>query len=179
MKPPLPRFVFPRALTTHRLAMRAGEPGDEARYAHLFAAAYATRANPPSEPLVAAFGRFAVEHWAEFGFGFLLMFVDGAAVGHCGLKYVEAGPQRRPQAYDDIELGYALLPDARGLGYVTEAGLAVLDAAWAAFDLERILGRCSFDNDASARALVRCGMHEIEPGEDTRRFEVRMPRRSE
>jgi ribosomal-protein-alanine N-acetyltransferase len=177
MRAPLPRSAFPRALSTQRLALRAAESGDAPLYARLLAAAYATRPGAPAPVAVDAFGTFAVEHWVRYGFGFLLL-IDrsGDALGHCGLRYSGADPRQWPSSFDEIEIGYALLPAARGAGYATEAGRAVLEAAFAAFDVARILGRCSFDNEASARVLLRCGMHEIGPGTTGRNFAIRSPR---
>jgi ribosomal-protein-alanine N-acetyltransferase len=86
---------------------------------------------------------------------------DSIAVGHCGLRYSDADPRRWAQTFDAIELGYALLPEFRGLGYATESGRAVLEAAFASFDVPNIRGRCDVDNAASERVLERCGMTEL------------------
>lgn len=88
------------------------------------------------------------------------------------LKYVDAWPTHWPANYDAIELGYSVVPSARGRGYVTEAALALLTAAFAAFDVASICAKCSHDNPKSAAVLVRCGMKELESTETSRRFEI-------
>jgi RimJ/RimL family protein N-acetyltransferase len=178
MSAPHPRSAFPRALATERLALRAAENGDAPLYARLLHEAYATRGADAVTPAQAdAFGTFALEHWARYGFGFLLLSDrSGDTLGHCGLRYAGASPRQWATSFDDIEIGYALIPAARGAGYASEAARAVLEAAFAAFDVAQVIGRCSFDNEASARVLLRCGMHEIEPETTLRRFAIRSPR---
>ena len=65
-----------------------------------------------------------------------------------------------------------MVPSARGRGYVTEAALALLTAAFAVFDVASIYAKCSHDNLKSAAVLVRCGMKELESTETSRRFEI-------
>ena len=47
----------------------------------------------------------------------------GSIVGYSGVNFFEFEGQRR------LEFGYRLVPDARGQGYATEAGLALLGLA--------------------------------------------------
>jgi RimJ/RimL family protein N-acetyltransferase len=71
------------------------------------------------------------------------------------------------------ELGYIVHPDHQGRGYATEAAAAVLDLAFDAFGLHRVVGRIEPRNVASARVLERLGMrregllveHELVKGE--------------
>lgn len=55
------------------------------------------------------------------------------------------------------DLGYAFLPGARGQGYATEAGRAVLDHARQVLRLPRVLALVSPGNTASLAVLDRLG----------------------
>ena len=52
----------------------------------------------------------------------------GAIVGYAGVDWFELDGEQK------LEFGYRLVPDARGVGYATEASLALLDVARATFD---------------------------------------------
>ncbi|MGB8150231.1 MAG: GNAT family N-acetyltransferase, partial [Candidatus Cybelea sp.] len=84
-------------------------------------------------------------------------------------------PRHWPESYDAIELGYSLIPSARGRGYVTEAAQAALAAAFAVFDVPSIRAKCSCDNSKSAAVLLRCGMKELEATDKMRRFKIMRP----
>jgi RimJ/RimL family protein N-acetyltransferase len=121
-----------------------------------------------------------IGHWDRYGFGFLAASALDASgistpIGHVGFKYVDARPNHWPERYDAIELGYSLVPSARGFGYATEGGQAVLTAAFAAFDVPSILAKCRRNNAKSAAVLLRCGMHEIESSDRMRRFKLERP----
>jgi RimJ/RimL family protein N-acetyltransferase len=78
---------------------------------------------------------------------------DGALLGMCGLV------ARATLA--DIDLGYALLPQHRGAGYVREAAAACLDHAARVLGLPRVVAITRPDNAASIRVLQSLGMlHE-------------------
>lgn len=174
---PLPRDSFPRRIETARLCLRSPDEQEAALYARLAQEAYATRSEPLSRDQACAFAAFVIGHWQRYGFGFLIVDVVGEGVkptpiGHAGLKYVDAWPNHWPQRYDEIELGYSVVPSARGRGYVTEAARAVLTAAFGAFDVATVRAKCNRDNPKSAAVLLRCGMAELEPSDRTRRFEI-------
>jgi RimJ/RimL family protein N-acetyltransferase len=121
-----------------------------------------------------------IGHWDRYGFGFLVIDVVGSSgnpmtIGHAGFKYVDAWPNHWAESYDAIELGYSVIPQARGHGYVTEAARTLLNAAFAVFDVPSIRAKCRHDNPKSAGVLLRCGMKELEPAERGRRFEVARP----
>lgn len=72
-------------------------------------------------------------------------------IGLCGLlkrKYLE---------YPD--LGFAVLPDFEGEGYVTEASLMVLNYAFTDLGLEQVHGIIKEQNDRSKKLLLRLGFH--------------------
>ena len=142
--------------------------------------AYATRPEPLSNEQACAFAAFMIEHWSRYGFGFLVIdvvrdFGRLVSIGHAGFKYIDAWPNHSPEDYDAIELGYSVIPGARGRGYVTEAARAVLTAAFAAFDVPSIHAKCSHDNLKSAALLLRCGMKEVEATDKVRRFKILRP----
>ena len=56
------------------------------------------------------------------------------------------------------EIGYAVHPGHQGRGYATEAAAAMLDLAFDAFGMHRVVGRIEPRNIASARVLERIGM---------------------
>ena len=125
-----------------------------------------------------AFAAFMLGHWDRYGFGFLVIAtISDLAnpIGHAGFKYVDAWPNHWPDNYDEIELGYSLVPRARGKGYVTEAARAALTAAFMAFDIPYIRAKCRQDNPKSAAVLLRCGMQEQEVTDKMRRFKIVRP----
>jgi len=75
---------------------------------------------------------------------------DGRAVGMCGLI--------RRDGLDDVDIGFAFLPVARGQGYAQEAAAAVFEHGFGALGLKRIVAITDVDNHASARVLERIGM---------------------
>jgi RimJ/RimL family protein N-acetyltransferase len=142
--------------------LRRPEAGEAEACARRFSASRAVAGRPIPEGLAQSFGAFMVEHWRRYGFGFYVLELrDGTgSVGHCGFKYTEASPRGWPEHFAAIELGYSLLSDHRGRGYATEAASVAIAAAFEAFDIASISGRCDVDNPASARVLERCGMFE-------------------
>jgi RimJ/RimL family protein N-acetyltransferase len=75
---------------------------------------------------------------------------DGAAVGMCGLV--------KRDALESADIGYALLPAYRGLGFAREAAAGVLSFARKTLGLPRILAVVQADNADSIRLLQCLGM---------------------
>lgn len=73
-----------------------------------------------------------------------------APIGMCGLL--------KRDALDDVDIGFALLPEFRGGGYAFEAAKATLEYANAALGLGRVAAIVSPDNAASIGLLVKLGM---------------------
>jgi len=96
-----------------------------------------------------------VPNLRDRGFGFYAMVEksSGNMVGMCGLI--------RRDGLDGIDLGYALLPTARGRGYVVEAGKAMLDHAHSVLGLTRVLAIVHPENRASIAVLERLGMPNV------------------
>lgn len=95
-------------------------------------------------------GPLAMQAQEGFALWAVLRRDDAMPVGMCGLL--------RRAGLDDVDLGYAFLPAARGQGYAREAAAAVLAHGFQALGLRRIVAITSPDNDASARVLEAIGM---------------------
>ena len=89
--------------------------------------------------------------YAAHGFGLLLVETrkDRVPVGICGLL-------KRP-TLDDVEVGYAFLPEHWSKGYAFEAASATLNDGQKTFILKRIVAITSLDNLASIRLLEKLG----------------------
>jgi ribosomal-protein-alanine N-acetyltransferase len=74
---------------------------------------------------------------------------DGTALGMCGLI--------KRDSLEDVDLGFAFLPAARGHGYAREAAAATLAHGFGALALRRIVAITDLDNQASARVLEAVG----------------------
>ncbi|WP_295801465.1 GNAT family N-acetyltransferase [uncultured Microbulbifer sp.] len=75
---------------------------------------------------------------------------DGTAVGLCGLV--------KRDFLDDVDIGYAFLPQYRGRGYALEAAQAVMDFARNGLGLKRIVAIVSPANPRSIALLEKLGM---------------------
>lgn len=75
---------------------------------------------------------------------------SGQLIGEAGLKPLEDhGPE--------IELGYAFGPASWGRGYATEAGRAILDAAFGPLGLEQVVAVTREANTASRQVIAKLG----------------------
>jgi [ribosomal protein S5]-alanine N-acetyltransferase len=101
-------------------------------------------------------------HRLGFGFNAVERKQDGALVGMCGLI------QRDYLAHPDI--GFAYLPEYRGMGLALEAGRAVLDQARDVFRLTRVVAIVTPENARSIHLLQQLGLRYAEdvatPGEN-------------
>jgi RimJ/RimL family protein N-acetyltransferase len=75
---------------------------------------------------------------------------DAAPIGMCGLI--------RREGLDDVDIGYAFMPAARGQGLAREAAAAVLRHGFEHLGLQRIVAITSPDNAPSVRVLESIGM---------------------
>lgn len=79
---------------------------------------------------------------------------DGAAVGGVGCKGMPSDDGR-------VEIGYGLVPSARGHGYATEAVLGLLE--WLRDEgVREVVAECEIENVASSAVLNRCGFAELD-----------------
>ena len=76
--------------------------------------------------------------------------------GLVGLRAVEPDAQgARP---DDVEIGWIVVPTARGHGYASEAAFAMRDYAFGSVGLESLIARTASANAASMRVAEKLGM---------------------
>ena len=118
-------------ITTERLELRLPVEGDRARFIELFADEEFMAYSDGVLDAVAGSTRFdrMLERAAEVRFAKqpVIERSSGLILGYTGVDAFEYDGQRR------LEYGYRLVTQARGRGYATEAGLALLAAAddWA------------------------------------------------
>jgi ribosomal-protein-alanine N-acetyltransferase len=92
-----------------------------------------------------------VASYARFGFGLWMVESrsDGQPLGICGLI--------KRDVLDDVDLGFAFMPEHRGKGIGHEAALATREHATRALGLKRLLAITSPLNADSIRLLERVG----------------------
>jgi RimJ/RimL family protein N-acetyltransferase len=90
---------------------------------------------------------------------------DGLAVGSVGFH----GP---PDADGTVEIGYDLVPQARGFGLATEAARALIAYAFTHPAVRGVLAVTRPDNTASQRVLLRAGFVRTPDQEGLRRYRV-------
>jgi len=71
-------------------------------------------------------------------------------IGMCGLI--------KRASLEDVDIGFAFLPDYRGQGYAHEAASAVLEYGKTTFGLPRVVAITALDNAGSSRLLAKLGM---------------------
>jgi RimJ/RimL family protein N-acetyltransferase len=108
---------------------------------------------PPSEREVLDGLRAKVAHWERYGFG-LWMVRDragGEMVGRGGLQHTYVGGS------EEIEVGWAIVPERWGQGLATELALAAVRAASEPLGLAEIVAFTLPDNIASRRVMEKAG----------------------
>ena len=147
---------MPPTLTTARLRLRPFTPDDLdgicAFYGDAEVMRYIGNGLPRSRDEARERLDFMIRCWDEHGYGMLGVepLAGGALLGRCGfLPMPEIGA---------IELGYTFRRDAWGLGYATESARAVLDWAFGAGGLERVVARARPANVASTRVMDKLGL---------------------
>ncbi|MEL4178694.1 GNAT family N-acetyltransferase [Roseateles sp. PN1] len=99
-----------------------------------------------------------VEMVSRLGFGFYVVELNDQAgpvgpvapVGICGLA-------QRPYL-EDVDIGFAFLPEFWGQGYAFEAAAAVLDLARTRLGLRRVLATVRPGNQSSIKLLEKLGL---------------------
>ncbi len=92
-----------------------------------------------------------VASYEKFGFGLYVVETkdEGLAIGMCGLS--------KRDALDDVDIGYAFLPEFWSRGYAIESAAAVMSYARETLGLKRIVAITSIDNESSIRLLEKIG----------------------
>lgn len=93
-----------------------------------------------------------VSSYERHGYGlYLALLKDGQVpIGMCGLV--------RRDTLEDVDIGYAFLPQYWSKGYAFEAASAVMDYAKNTLGLKRMLGISTPDNHGSIRVLEKIGL---------------------
>jgi RimJ/RimL family protein N-acetyltransferase len=119
------------------LRIRAPRPADRARFVELFSDDEFMIFSGGSLDAAAAGRRFdaMLERCREVSFAKqpVIERSSGMIVGYIGVDWMYVSGRRR------LEFGYRLVPAARGHGYATEAGRALLDYVEGAFDGELVV----------------------------------------
>jgi len=94
----------------------------------------------------------ALAMYERVGFGMYVVALQGSgeSVGTCGL--IER------DGLDDVDIGFAFLPQYRGQGYALESAAAVLEHGRGALGLKRIVAIVSTANQRSIRLLEKIGL---------------------
>ena len=79
---------------------------------------------------------------------------DGALMGDVSWHTVSYGPGEGSNAFN---IGVALIPEARGQGFGTEAQRLLVEALFDVFDIERIEASTDVENIAEQRSLEKAG----------------------
>lgn len=92
------------------------------------------------------------ESYRLFGYGLFLVELkgEGTAAGICGLV--------KRDALEDVDLGFAFLPEFWGRGYAHEAAAATLEYAERVVGLCRVVAITAADNHSSIRLLEKLGL---------------------
>lgn len=93
-----------------------------------------------------------IESYARHGFGLFLteLKADGTPIGLCGLL--------KRDVLEDVDVGYAFLPDFRGNGYAFEAAAAALRFGKETIGLKRVAAITNPENARSIRVLEKLGL---------------------
>jgi RimJ/RimL family protein N-acetyltransferase len=121
----------------------------------------------PFEGDVGAVGGFlrATEALGEqrpFGYYLITRLSDGRAVGGIGFK-------GRPDA-GSVEIGYGLVPSARGHAYAAEAVVALLTVATDQ-GIPRVIADTTLDNIASQQTLIQAGFRLVSTDTELHHYE--------
>ena len=140
-------------LETERLILRGWQDRDIDGYAKFVADAEAMRFIGGPAPREEAWQRLAahVGHWNLRGYGRFVLEEKASRnfIGYCGPWY--------PLGFPEPEIGWGLLPAARGKGYATEAAQHSLKFAFGTLGWSTTISMIAPENTASLRIAERLG----------------------
>ena len=143
--PETPRLVAERLLPDHHdvLCTLLGDPR-----------VGATLGGAMSPEEVATGLASKLDHWDRHGFGYWLWRerATGDVVARGGLQRTHVGGR------DEVELGYAVMPERWGEGFATELGDAALRVAFDVLELADVVAYTLPHNRASRRVMEKLGM---------------------
>lgn len=141
-------------IETERLRIRQVEPAADAEpFFELWGDPDAMRFVRPASQSVREVREWLqrIREWSEWGLWALDERKGGRLVGMAGLfPLANEGPE--------IELAYHIVPSQWGHGYATEAGAALLAAAWRDTDLDHVVAVAFEENRGSTRVMEKLGM---------------------
>ena len=153
MAPPIPR------ITTDRLLLRGWARDDFEAFASILMDPTRPTAHGPMDRRT-AWRHFTagIGLWALDGIGWWAVEdrASGALAGTVGAFHREPPPG--PNAVDDLEIGWSLVPAFRGRGIATEASKAMLAHVVDTRKNERVIAHIDHDNPASIRVAEKLGM---------------------
>jgi ribosomal-protein-alanine N-acetyltransferase len=90
--------------------------------------------------------------YTRHGFGLFHVSLKetGVPIGMCGLL--------KREVLEDVDIGFAYLPQFSGCGYATEAALGTLHYGQAVLGLKRVVAITARDNEASQNVLRKIGL---------------------
>lgn len=93
-----------------------------------------------------------INSYERYGFGLYLVLLKegGVSIGICGLL--------KRDALEDVDIGFAFLPEFWSRGYAVESAAAVMDYGRNDLALRRIAAITSPDNSGSIRVLEKIGL---------------------
>jgi len=93
-----------------------------------------------------------IASYERWGFGLYMVELKGSQspAGICGLIKRDSLP--------DVDIGFAILPQYRSMGYAFESAAAVMEHGKTILSLERIVGVTTSDNSGSIRVLEKLGL---------------------
>jgi RimJ/RimL family protein N-acetyltransferase len=108
---------------------------------------------PPNEADVVANLAAKEDHWSRHGFGLWMLYdrASGSVVGRGGLQHTIATGR------DEIEAGWAIVPERWGEGLATELALASVHAAFETLGLAELIAYTLAGNLASRRVMEKAG----------------------
>ena len=94
-----------------------------------------------------------IASYEKFGFGLWMVETRSAAapIGICGLL--------KRDVLEDVDIGYALLPEFWSRGYALESASAVMSYASEKLGLKRVVAVTNSDNKSSIRLLEKMGFY--------------------
>jgi RimJ/RimL family protein N-acetyltransferase len=96
--------------------------------------------------------RVAIQSYEKNGFGLYLVLLkeSGESIGMCGLI--------KREELEDVDIGYAFLPEFWSRGYAVESALAVKVYARNVVGLKRLVAITDPENQGSIRVLEKIGL---------------------
>jgi [ribosomal protein S5]-alanine N-acetyltransferase len=148
--------VFTNILETERLLLRQFEASDAAFILRLvndpaWLKYIGDRGIRTIEAAVSYLEQGPMTMYLEQGFGLYLVALkeSGEPIGMCGIM--------KRDALEEIDLGFAFLPEFRSQGYAFESAAATITYAGDVLGAENVLAITSPENERSAKLLERLG----------------------